>query len=93
MKKNLFRQEVFNQKKLSHLGVISINTPLSFKLVTYSSLVILLIIILFLVFGEFSDKFVVIGYLNDAKGIFSLYPSKSGVILKNYKKKGELVKK
>ncbi|MGQ3889830.1 HlyD family secretion protein [Legionella sp. CNM-1927-20] len=93
MKKELFRQEVFNQKKISHLGVISINTPISFKFVTYSSLIILLIIILFLVFGEFSDKFVVIGYLNDSKGVFSLYPSKGGVILKSYKKQGELVKK
>ncbi|STX52321.1 hemolysin D [Legionella busanensis] len=92
MKKEFFRQEVFNQKKISHLGVISINTPLSFKFFTYSSLVILLIIILFIVFGEFSDKFVVIGYLNDSKGVFSLYPSKSGVIIKSYKKQGEFVK-
>ncbi|WP_131782375.1 HlyD family efflux transporter periplasmic adaptor subunit [Legionella gresilensis] len=93
MKKELFRQEVFNQKKISHLGVISINTPLSFKFFTYSSVVILLIIILFIIFGEFSDKFLVIGYLNDSKGVVSLYPSKNGVIIKNYKKQGELVKR
>lgn len=93
MKKEfLFRPEAIKHKKLAQLGTVSINTPCSLQFITYTSVLITLAAILFVLFGEFSEKFVVLGYLNDRQGIINVYPSKTGIITRIYKVKGEQVK-
>ncbi|STX29678.1 hemolysin D [Legionella beliardensis] len=89
---SLFRPEVIKHKSLAQLGTVSINTPFPLKFIAYSITIIILGIILFIFFGECSEKFVVIGCLNDQQGVVSVYPSKSGVITHIYKAKGEQVK-
>lgn len=89
---DLFRPEVISHKKLTQLGQVFINTPVPLKLITYAGFLITGAIVLLILFGEFSEKYIVLGYLNEKNGIVNVYPNKSGIILRVYKAAGDVVK-
>jgi len=89
----LFRQELIDGIKNRNYGSVSINTPKQYQALTYGFSFIVLLIILFIMFGEFSEKYIVNGYLESTKGEARIFPSKNGILVKKYINHGEEVKK
>ena len=94
MKNNaLFRNEVFENKKNKIYGSVFINTPPQYVLVTAGLTVLLVLILLFIAFAEFSEKYIVYGYLNSTKAFARVYPKSDGLIVQRYFQQGDRVKK
>lgn len=91
--KVLFRPEVFESRRNRNYGSVLVNTPVHYTVLTVFFSVLVGLVFLFLMFGEFSEKFIVKGYLESTKGIARVYPSKNGVIAKCYIKQGDKIKK
>ncbi|KTC96424.1 HlyD family secretion protein [Legionella feeleii] len=91
--KTLFRAEVIESKKNQNYGFVSINTPVSYRFIAIGSMVIILLIVLFIVFAEFSEKIIISGYLDSTKGIARVYPKINGVIIQSYRHQGDKIKR
>ena len=91
--KRLFRQEVIEDKRNKNYGSVLINTPVHYMPITIGLSILVFLVFLFLLLGEFSEKFIVTGYLESTKGIARVYPHKNGVIVRRYIKQGDNVKK
>jgi membrane fusion protein len=89
----LFRKEAIDNKKNQNLGSVSINIPLHYQFLTIACATLVALIILFLIFAEYSEKFIVTGYLNSTKGIVRVYPNKDGVIVNSSINQGDKVSK
>lgn len=90
-KEPLFRQEVINSKRNQNYGSVFINAPIRYKVLAIALAVICVLLILFIACAEFSEKFIVTGYLNSTKGIARVYASKSGVIVASHVEQGMAV--
>ncbi len=89
----LFRQEVFASQRNKNYGSVSMNTPISFMVMAVGTFMIIMCILFFILFGEFSEKFIVRGFLESTKGVARIYTLKSGVVVKQFIKQGDEVKK
>lgn len=92
-KNHLFRSEVMEACRNKNYGKVSINTPIHFSCISMGLLLLTVLIILFIGLGEFSEKFIVAGYLESTQGIARVYPHKNGVIVRQYVHQGDEVKK
>jgi membrane fusion protein len=90
---NLFRPEVFESTRNRNYGSVLVNIPASYTVLISAFSGLVGLILLFLLLGEFSEKFIVKGYLESTKGIVPIYPNKNGVIEKCYIQQGDNVKK
>lgn len=88
---DLFRSNVLDTRRNCHYGVVRINTPIRYTVLTVHVLLFVVVLILFLLFGEFSEKFIVSGYIESAKGVARVYPKKNGVIVRSFIKQGDHV--
>jgi membrane fusion protein len=94
MTKNpLFRREVSDNKRHKNYGSVFINIPTNYAVLSVGFSLLTLGIILLFIFAEVSEKFIVKGYLNSNKGVVRVYPNKLGIIIKQYVKQGDTVKK
>lgn len=91
--KKLFREAVIIHKRNQHYGTVSINVPLHYSVLTLGCTIVIIFLVLFLLFGEFSEKFIVRGYLNSTKGLVCVYPKANGVIVRSMVNQGNQVKK
>ncbi|WP_019217957.1 HlyD family efflux transporter periplasmic adaptor subunit [Legionella tunisiensis] len=91
--KTLFRSEVIKSKKNQNYGFVSINTPLSYMFIAIGSMGLVLFIVLFVVFAEFSEKIIISGYLDSTKGVVRVYPKINGVVIQSYRHQGDNIKK
>ncbi len=89
----LFRSEVFDCRKNTNYGSVLINTPVHYTVLTTGILMLVFGVLLFVIQAEFSEKFIVQGYLESEKGMARVYPSKTGVIAKCFIKQGDKIKK
>ena len=89
----LFRKEVITNKKHQNYGAVSINIPLHYSLITLTAAVLALLIILFFIFAEFSEKFIVKGYVNSTQGVVRVYPNRNGIIVRSSINPGDKVSK
>ncbi len=92
-KPGLFRTEAVESRQHSHYGTVSINTPLRYQIVIGGVVVATLGVILFLSVAQFSEKFIVKGYVNSTKGVARVFPSKNGVIVRSRAVQGAHVNK
>lgn len=90
---SLFRQEVIDNKRYTNWGSVFINTPISFQVVSLVLFILIVTLILFICFGEFSEKYIVSGYISSHKGIVRVFPVKNGVIKKSFAYPGKKIKK
>ena len=87
----LFRQQAINER-CSHLyGEVILKLPLSFRLITVFILSVVLITALLLVYGAYSRKETVTGYLVPNKGLVKIYAPQKGVLKNLHVKEGQLV--
>ncbi len=89
----LFRKEVLDARKNRSHGNVFINTPVNYKLLTIGISVFMISLLWFISCAEFSEKYVVKGYLESTKGVASVFPIKQGVIETCFVKQGDLIKK
>jgi membrane fusion protein len=90
--RNFFRQEVIENIRNKHNGTVCMNTPLPYSSLAIWLMLIVIGIIAFALFAEFSEKFTVNGYLNTDKGVAHIYPTKNGIITTCKVRPGEHVK-
>lgn len=92
-REDLFRKEVLAARRNQMYGTVLINTPFRFALFTSGFIVIALLLLLFVVFAEYSEKFTVTGFLDSTKAMVRVYPKVNGVIARAYHKHGDIVHK
>lgn len=85
-----FRTEVFYDKNKNY-GAVSINVPVKYTTVTVGVCGLMVLVILFFMFAQYSEKVVVKGYINSTQGIIRVYPNKNGVIVKSWIHQGSQV--
>ncbi|MDF1758505.1 MAG: HlyD family efflux transporter periplasmic adaptor subunit [Legionellaceae bacterium] len=90
---NFFRQEAVNHLKNQPQGEVFVNHPLPFRTIAVWLSLVMLLIIIFIVFADFSEKYTVKGFLNTNKGIAHIYPPKNGTITKSSVFEGKHVNK
>ncbi|MBT3723961.1 MAG: HlyD family efflux transporter periplasmic adaptor subunit [Gammaproteobacteria bacterium] len=91
MKTELFRQQVIDKQKASQFGSVMIINPLSFKVLSLISTLIILTLLSFVVWGEYTRKQSVTGLLTPDSGLITLYATKSGIVSKCNVKQEQLV--
>ncbi len=92
-KPSLFRSEALEGQQHRHYGTVSINTPLQYQILVSGFVVATLCIMVFIAFAQFSEKFIVKGYVNSTKGVVRVFPGKNGVIVRSHAIQGLHVKK
>lgn len=91
MENDLFRQQVIDKQKSSQFGSVMIINPLSFKVLALLSSLIILTLLSFVVWGEYTRKQSVAGLLSPDSGLITLYAARSGTVSKCHVKQEQLV--
>lgn len=89
----LFREDVLLSQRNRNYGSVSINMPPQYRRLTLGFSLMMVCVLLFLWRGEFSEKYMVRGYLETMSGVTRIYPKKNGVVARSYIKQGDRVKK
>lgn len=76
----LFRKESLESNSSKLFGKVTINVQLSHTLLVFSMFAIIIVIILFLIFGVYSRKEIVNGYILPTKGALKVYAPYLGTI-------------
>jgi membrane fusion protein len=90
---NLFRLEVLDHKRDTWLSDIFLSRPTSFKLLSALFFALAMSALLYLVWGEYTKKARVIGYLVPDQGLLKIYTQQTGAITSLRAKEGQQVKK
>jgi membrane fusion protein len=93
MRQDLFRQEAlaFNRERL--LGDILVNRPVSLSLFTTVSVVLVLVLISFVYWGQYTRKAHVSGYLAPTKGADQGNRVQTGTSIEKHVKEGQHVRR
>lgn len=90
---SLFRKEALEFRKVKLHGEILITNPLSMTVLTIMSCAIALLLVSYLVWGEYTQKQRVRGILVPDKGLIRVYPTQQGTIVKLHVTEGTHVEK
>lgn len=93
MSLKLFRQEVLDAKQTKWMGNIILSRPFSFTFLTFFSLAIGLIILIFSIFGSYTKRSTVQGQLVPESGLIQVYSTQQGIIVEKNAYEGKSVKK
>jgi len=93
MTSQLFRNEALEQQKDRLYGEVVISQPLSFYLITFGVLLMVIIITLLLVYGTYARRETVVGYIVPDKGLVKIYAPLKGELTKQHIQEGQSVKK
>ncbi|MDV2077785.1 HlyD family secretion protein [Marinobacter xestospongiae] len=78
MTDSLFREEAINHQRNRLWGDVILTQPLSTKLVTVAATIVVVLLISFIIFGTYSRKERVQGYLVPESGLIEIYPDQQG---------------
>ena len=92
MRIGLFRQEALQRQDSSALGETRLVTPPSAKLLVMLAAVIGILLITFAVWGEYTRKVHVTGFLAPDKGLIKVFPPLAGTLIEKRVKEGQPVK-
>lgn len=92
MRATLFRQEVLEQQRHHPLGGTLALRPLSFGLLTLAAVAIAAAVIAFVVWGEYTRKATVKGYLAPTQGLIKVHAPESGRLIERHAREGQLVR-
>lgn len=93
MNSNLFRKEAIDAKKNKWTGNIILSRPFSFTFLTFFSLCIAVVIIIFVVSFNYTKRSTVQGQLIPQLGLIQVYSNQQGNIVKKNVYEGKVVKK
>ncbi|EJU53449.1 HlyD family secretion protein [Neisseria meningitidis] len=89
---HLFRKEVFVAQQNKWTGQVILTRPFSFLFLTFCAFLIALCIIMFLIFGSYTNKTTVEGQLLPTMGVVRVYSSDIGTITHKFVEDGNFVK-
>lgn len=89
---HLFRKEVFVAQQNKWIGQVILTRPFSFLFLTFCAFLIALCIIIFLIFGSYTNKTTVEGQLLPTMGVVRVYSSDIGTITHKFVEDGNFVK-
>jgi len=90
---SLFRSEAIKYKKNPLHGHVFINLPLHYALIATGLITLMTVVICIFIFAEFSEKFIVSGYVTSTQASVQVYPKNEGIIIRSYHHQGDRVKK
>ena len=85
---SLFRIEAVNAKKERILGDVLLTRPLAFSVLTALFVFLAVLLLAFVVWGDYTRKSRVSGYLIPDKGLIKLYSPQTGLITKTFVSEG-----
>ncbi len=88
---DLFREEALRKHHRRLLGDVTLTQPLPLTITTGFLTVVVLILIVFLTFAEYSRKEQVTGYISPEHGVVRLHAPKGGVVVRLHVDEGDLV--
>ena len=91
MTQSLFRNEAVEHQRERLWGEVMLTQPLPTKLFTGFVAIVLVSLVLYLIFGTYTRKETVQGYLDPEGGILQVHASQSGTITELTVREGELV--
>lgn len=89
---HLFRKEVFVAQQNKWTGQVILTRPFSFLFLTFCAFLIALCIIIFLIFGSYTNQTTVEGQLLPTMGVVRVYSSDIGTITHKFVEDGNFVK-
>lgn len=89
---SLFRPEALSAKKVDWAGRVVMTTPISFAFMTFCAFLVGLVLIIFLVWGEYTKRSTIKGQLIPDKGLVQAYTPISGVIIEKNVSEDQRVK-
>ncbi|HFC1698031.1 TPA: HlyD family secretion protein [Neisseria gonorrhoeae] len=89
---HLFRKEVFVAQQNKWTGQVILTRPFSFLFLTFCAFLIALCIIIFLIFGSYTNKTTVEGQLLPTMGVVRVYSADIGTITHKFVEDGNFVK-
>ncbi|HFC6480072.1 TPA: HlyD family secretion protein [Neisseria meningitidis] len=89
---HLFRKEVFVAQQNKWTGQVILTRPFSFLFLTFCAFLIALCIIIFLIFGSYTNKTTVESQLLPIMGVVRVYSSDIGTITHKFVEDGNFVK-
>ncbi len=92
-KEKLFRKEALASYHKPKYGTVLLNNPVKYWVIAFVSILFMIAIVIFIFLGEFSEKFIVRGYLESSKGLVNIYSQYNGVIEKCFVKEGQVIEK
>lgn len=93
MRTGLFREEALQQKGHSGMGDVRLSTPPSTLFLTMVAAAIGIMLIAFAIWGEYTRKVHVTGFLVPDKGLIKVFPSLAGTLIEKRVKEGQKVQK
>ena len=90
--KSLFRTEALNEGRVSWLGAIILIRPISFSLMTSFAVFFAVAVVVFLIWGTYTQRHTVYGQLVPSTGLIQIYASQSGIVLQKHIVEGRAVK-
>ena len=88
---SLFRAEVYQAKQNRWTGRIVLTRPFSFTFLTICAALLALALVLFTIFGSYTDKTSVEGQLLPRLGVARVYPPEAGLITAVHVADGDMV--
>lgn len=89
---SLFRPEALSSQKVDWAGKVVMTTPIGFVFMTFCAFLVGLVLVLFLVWGEYTKRSTVRGQLIPDKGLVQAYTMATGVITEKHVSEGQKVK-
>lgn len=88
----LFRQEALSAQKIEWAGRVVMTTPISFAFMTFCAFLAGLVLVVFLVWGEYTKRSTVKGQLVPDKGLVQAYTTVAGIVTEKHVFEGQVVK-
>lgn len=92
MANTLFRPEALSAQKVDWIGKVVITTPISFAFMTFCGFLVGLVLVAFLIWGEYTKRSTIKGQLIPDKGLVQSYTSVAGVVIEKHVHEGQTVK-
>lgn len=90
---SLFRQQAIDNQKTQMHGTIILVRPISFTFLTVCALLVGLVLVAFLIWGEYTKRSTVKGQLIPEQGLIYSHSPTSGIVIENHAHDGKVVKK
>lgn len=91
--KALFRKAAVEKCQARWLGEIILVRPVSLRFLTTASIGMALVIVCFLVFGQYTKRSTVSGQLTPDVGVIKMYSSQPGIVVRKLVREGQTVKR
>ena len=80
----LFRVEALSSSRNSSLSEITLIRPISFLIMTVGGVIVAALLIIFFIFGTYTERSTVEGQIVPISGLGKVFPFQAGILLKKH---------